>query len=52
VLDESVLHRIVGSRAIMADQLDQLIAAAGGPNTVIQILTFTDGEGVGNDGPI
>ncbi len=52
VLDESVMHRIVGSPATMAEQLDQLITAASGPSTVVQILTFAEGEGVGSDGPI
>jgi hypothetical protein len=51
VLDESVLHRIVGSRAVMAEQIDQLITAASGPSTVVQVLTFAEGEGVGADGP-
>ncbi len=52
VLDESVLHRIVGSQAVMADQLDQLITATGRPGTVAQILTFADGGAIGSDGPI
>jgi hypothetical protein len=52
VLDESVLHRIVGSRAVMAEQIDRLITATAGPSTVIQVLTFAEGEGVGADGPI
>lgn len=52
VLDESVMHRIVGSPATIAEQLDQLITAASGPSTVVQVLTFAEGEGVGSDGPI
>ena len=50
--DESVLRRVVGSRAVMAEQIDRLITAASGRDTVIQVLTFADGEGVGSDGPI
>jgi len=46
------MHRIVGSPATMAEQLDQLITAASGPSTVVQVLTFAEGEGVGSDGPI
>jgi transcriptional regulator with XRE-family HTH domain len=52
VLDESVLRRIVGSREVMAEQIDRLINATAGPGTVIQVLTFAEGEGVGADGPI
>jgi transcriptional regulator with XRE-family HTH domain len=52
VLDESVLRRVVGSQAVMAEQIDRLIMATSGPDTVIQVLTFADGEGVGSDGPI
>jgi transcriptional regulator with XRE-family HTH domain len=52
VLDESVLRRVVGSRAVMAEQIDRLITATSGRDTVIQVLTFADGEGVGSDGPI
>jgi transcriptional regulator with XRE-family HTH domain len=52
VLDESVLRRVVGSHAVMAEQIDQLITAAGSPSMVIQVLTLADSEGVGSDGPI
>jgi transcriptional regulator with XRE-family HTH domain len=52
VLDESVLRRVVGGLPVMADQLDRLIMAAGEPGTVVQVLPFATGEGIGADGPI
>lgn len=52
VLDEGVLHRLVGGPSVMGAQLDRLIAAASMPGTVIQVLTFAAGEGIGGDGPI
>ena len=52
VFDESALRRIVGGLPVMRDQLDRLITAAGVPGTVIQVLPFATGEGIGADGPI
>jgi transcriptional regulator with XRE-family HTH domain len=43
VLDESVLHRVVGSEEIMAEQLRYLLDAAALPNVVIRILPFSAG---------
>ncbi|MGH3169400.1 MAG: helix-turn-helix domain-containing protein [Trebonia sp.] len=52
VLDEGVLRHVVGSPAVMGDQLDRLLAAAGSPGIVIQLLPFTADNHVGADGPI
>jgi hypothetical protein len=43
VLDEAVLHRVVGGPAIMAEQLRHFNAAAKRPNVVLQIIPFSVG---------
>ena len=43
VLDESVIHRMVGSPLIMSQQLQYLAQAAERPNVTIQIVPFTAG---------
>lgn len=40
VVDESVLHRVTGSRAVMAAQLDHLADMARRPNVDIRVLPF------------
>ena len=52
VLHEGVLRHVVGSPAIMRDQLDKLTALVRGPGVVIQILPFTASDHPGTDGPI
>jgi hypothetical protein len=52
VLHECVLRHVVGSPAIMRDQLDKLTALAREPGVVIQILPFTASDHPGTDGPI
>ena len=52
VLDEGILHRVVGSAEIMDVQLERLIAAASAGGTVIQVLSFSAGDQPGADGPI
>jgi transcriptional regulator with XRE-family HTH domain len=49
ILDEAVLHRIVGSAAVMADQLDQLIDLSGLENVSIEVIPYESGAhpGVG-----
>jgi transcriptional regulator with XRE-family HTH domain len=44
VLDESVLHRLVGGREIMGDQLSRLTDAAKRPNVTLQVIPFHAGE--------
>jgi len=43
VLDESVIHRVVGSPSIMSQQLQSLANVAELPNVTIQIVPFTAG---------
>lgn len=52
VLDEGVLYRVVGSRSVMADQLDKLIMVATTPAIVLQVLPYAVGDHAGTDGPI
>lgn len=52
VIDEGVLHHVVGSREVMAEQLDRLIMAATTPGIVMQVLPFTGDNHAGSDGPI
>ncbi len=43
VIDEAVLHRPAGSRAVMRAQLTRLIDATGQPNITLQVLPFAAG---------
>jgi hypothetical protein len=43
VLDEAALHRVVGGPAVMAAQLDRLIAASRSSNVTIQIVPYAAG---------
>ncbi|MGW3977081.1 helix-turn-helix domain-containing protein [Streptomyces mirabilis] len=43
ILDESVIRRIVGSSAVMKEQLDRLIEANESPNIALQVLPFSKG---------
>jgi transcriptional regulator with XRE-family HTH domain len=43
VLDEAVLHRMVGGRLVMSAQLERLVEAAQLPNVTIQVIPFTLG---------
>jgi transcriptional regulator with XRE-family HTH domain len=52
VLDEGILHRVVGSSSVMADQLDKLVTLASLPAIVIQVLPYASGDHAGTDGPI
>jgi hypothetical protein len=51
VLDESLIHRVVGSRIIMKRQLHNLANVAELPNITIQIIPFTAGLHSGIRGP-
>jgi transcriptional regulator with XRE-family HTH domain len=46
IIDESVVRRIVGGPAVMAEQLQRLLDAGESTNVTIQILAFTAGEHV------
>lgn len=43
VLDESVFRRVVGSPAVMREQLDHLLLANESPNITLQVLPFSKG---------
>jgi transcriptional regulator with XRE-family HTH domain len=43
VCDESVLHRVVGSPAVMAAQLQHLIESANMPNVTLQVIPYSAG---------
>ncbi|MGR7000722.1 DUF5753 domain-containing protein [Yinghuangia aomiensis] len=43
ILDEAVLHRQVGGRGVMAEQLDHLYQQSKRPNIDIQVLPFSAG---------
>ncbi len=51
VLDESVIHRVVGSPAIMSRQFQHLANLAKLPNVTIQVVPFTAGPHPGMKGP-
>ncbi|HEX4702085.1 MAG TPA: helix-turn-helix transcriptional regulator, partial [Pseudonocardiaceae bacterium] len=47
VLDEAVIRRVIGGRAVMADQLSRLKELNRQPNISIQVVTFDKGANVG-----
>jgi transcriptional regulator with XRE-family HTH domain len=51
VLDEPVIHRVVGSSAIMGRQFHHLASIAKLPNVTIQVVPFTAGPHPGMKGP-
>jgi transcriptional regulator with XRE-family HTH domain len=51
VLDEAVIRRVVGSPAIMGEQLRHLVASAGQGKTTIQVVPFGAGAHAGTTGP-
>lgn len=50
VLDEAVLHRPVGGRAVTREQFDHLVRVADLPNVTLQVLPFATGPHAGMDG--
>ncbi|GAA4243780.1 helix-turn-helix transcriptional regulator [Dactylosporangium darangshiense] len=50
VLDEAVLRRPIGGRAVMRRQLEHLSLAATWPNVTLQVLPFSAGAHAGMDG--
>lgn len=50
IVDQAALHRVVGSRDIMFEQLNQLAAANDTPNITLQILPFEAGAHPGIPG--
>jgi transcriptional regulator with XRE-family HTH domain len=51
VISEGVLRQRVGSRDVMAAQLDHLVKVAESPRAVIQVLPFSATDAPGADGP-
>lgn len=43
IMDEAVLHRVVGGPAVMRAQLESVVAASGQANVTVQILPFSAG---------
>ncbi|GLZ82123.1 transcriptional regulator [Actinorhabdospora filicis] len=43
VIDESVLHRVIGSEEVMAEQLDHILEMTHLPNVTVQIMPFAGG---------
>jgi hypothetical protein len=52
IIEESALRRVFGNRAVMAAQLDKLLAESEQPNIVIQILPMKTVDCSGADGPM
>jgi Domain of unknown function (DUF5753) len=50
ILDEGVLTRPVGGPAVMRDQIERLIKAAGRPRIVLQVVPSAVGAHAGLDG--
>lgn len=51
VIDEAVIHRLVGGPAAMRDQLRHLVNAAEQGKTTIQVVPYRAGAHVGTTGP-
>jgi transcriptional regulator with XRE-family HTH domain len=51
IIDEAVLHRVVGGPEIMRAQLNRLIEAAELPHVTLQVVPFGAGAHAGMEGP-
>jgi len=51
ILDEAVLHRVVGSKDVMSRQIRHLIELAGREDVIIEVVPFTAGVQYGMHGP-
>jgi transcriptional regulator with XRE-family HTH domain len=51
VLDEAILHRMIGDPMIMHHQLKSLVETAALPNVTLQLLRYDAGAHAGLDGP-
>ncbi|MEU8925040.1 helix-turn-helix transcriptional regulator [Kitasatospora sp. NPDC048545] len=47
IVDEAALRRVVGSKTVMAKQLQQLVAASKEPNVTLQVVPFEAGAHAG-----
>lgn len=50
ILDEAVLCRLVGGRAVMREQLDCLVMWAGSPHVMVRVMPFSAGAHAGLNG--
>jgi len=50
ILDEAVLHRVIGSPAVMREQMDHLLEMATWPNIDLRVLPFDQGAHAATDG--
>jgi transcriptional regulator with XRE-family HTH domain len=50
VLDEAAIRRVVGSRQVMAAQLEHVLTMAGRPNVTVQLIPFDAGAHPGMPG--
>lgn len=51
VIDEAVLHRVVGDRDVMFEQLTRMVEIAERPHITIQVVPFGAGAHPGMEGP-
>lgn len=51
VMDEAVLHRVVGGREVMTEQLHRLREAAALPHVTLRVVPFDAGAHSGMEGP-
>jgi len=51
IIDEAILHRMIGDRRTMCEQLKHLVDTARLPHVTLQVLQFSAGEHAGLDGP-
>lgn len=51
VIDEAVIHRVVGGPVVMREQLRQLVASAEQGKTTVQVVPFSAGAHAGTNGP-
>ncbi|WP_028662890.1 helix-turn-helix domain-containing protein [Saccharomonospora halophila] len=51
VVDEAVLHRVVGDPGVMAEQLSRIAEAARSPHVTVQVVPFGAGAHPGMEGP-
>ncbi len=51
ILDETILHRLVGDRIVMHDQMRKLLQATEKPNITVQVLPRDVGGSPGLEGP-
>jgi len=51
ILDEAVLHRVIGEQGTMLRQLNYILEVAARPNIIIQVLSYSAGAHPGLDSP-